>query len=130
VYGRPCPIKISAISMLVLGITSDTRVFRAHSVVSEHVGSVAVPSTPFPGTRYWVLFLLRLFLGQLNFRGLKLLLDLGHLGSFHLSRNGSVPFLQSAFPVRGSLPQASGFLVDIAQMVLNRKTGRLRQIGR
>src|SRR5207245_8991575 len=58
--------------------------------------------------------------GQSHLRRFHLLLDLALFFLINFRSHGFVPLLKGTLPVGGGQLQASGFLVEIAEMLLNR----------
>src|SRR5882672_8436217 len=63
--------------------------------------------------------LLLFFFSQLDFGGVKFLLDARYVGLVDFGGDGAIPFDQGALPVCGSQLQAAGFLIKVAEVVVH-----------
>src|SRR5579872_1182527 len=75
------------------------------------------------------LLVTRLFLGQLNLGRFQLLRQLGDVVRIHFRGYGLVPLVESPLPVRSRQLQTAGLLIQIAKMVLNRRSEE-RRVGK
>ena len=62
-----------------------------------------------------------LLLGELHLGLIQLLLHLGHVGSFHLGGNGSLPLLQRALPLGHGELQPVRLFIHVAQVLVHRR---------
>src|SRR6266852_9428984 len=73
-------------------------------------------------TGYWLL-VVRVFFGQLHLGGFQFLLHPGHVGLIYFRGHGPIPLGKGPLPVCRRQLEASSLLVEVAEMILDRRIG-------